>query len=285
MDNHPFPSFNFPYTSSTDSQQSFSSYGSTGPLLVFQDEKENTTRCVPQKKGNPEKTRVRLIANKPTLPLKTSNKCHRFSFDKNDREKLWTCNRSLTNFGTDYGDLVNESLLKLVGEEMPRNVKLKNTRAKSAPFFESFCDDVYDVPMEMLDDLFKEAYVEESLEWTGKYFGNCLVHHVNTLGADPTVILAHPWGEEMDKVTFSSVQFHSDDNGILSSKFLPGKYTFNFPNRIRQINTTCQGQSSSSVIAVRTDYTCSFMKQDYNHDDAQVCIATVYRYLYYTPQT
>lgn len=272
MNNNHFPSFNFPYTAEADLRQSFCAYGSTGPLFVYQDEEENTIRCVTQKTGNTASTRVRLTARKPTLPLKPPNKvCQRFTFEKNDLELEWNCkNHYMNNLSKDHGDIVQESLAKIVHEEvMQRNWKPCNAyqTKNTASFLGNFFDDISDIPLEMLDDLFQETFVEENFEWTGKYFGNCVAHQVNSISGDPVVILAHPSGDIMDKLSLSSVQFHPDNNGLLSTKLLPGKHTFNFPNRIRQINTINAGQSCSSIMAVRTDYTCSFLKQEYGDDD------------------
>ena len=272
MSDHCFSSFNFPYTSSVDLRQFLLDYGKPGQLHVYRDE-ESSVKCISQTKNITQNTRLKLRANKPTLPLGLPNKvCRRFDIEETDRAQLRNSayHRNIANFRTDRGDILYGSLADLVSKEVSslsrKNYTGNRNRRSLRSFLGRFDNKFCEIPVEVLDDLLLESFEEDRFELAGKYYGNCLVHQTNISNGDPTIVLAYPCGELMDKFTASHLELCSDHDSGLVAKLLPGKDYFSFPGKIRQINTVNLNHTSS-VLAVRSDYSCSFFTYKCEQDE------------------
>lgn len=271
MSNHCFPSFNFPYTSSVDLHQTFLDYGRTGPVLIFKDEEK--VKCISQNKGMTENRNVRLLANKPTLPLQLPNKVlWKYNIDKSEKEQyFWNHERNMFNFSSDKREVMYGHLAETCTRGYTNAIwKVNEKRPKKfLAVVERFDDGFCEIPAEVLSGFFRESCLQEKQEiQSGVYFGNCLAHWTDA--SDPRIVLAYPGGDIMDKLHLSCVEVHSENEGELSAKLVSRNECFDLPGRISQVSVV----DSSSVLAVRTDYTCSFFKKKYMYgqDSYEVCV-------------
>jgi hypothetical protein len=249
-----FPSFNFPYTSCEDSRQFLVDYGRTGPVHVFKN--EQNVECIPQKKEINKNTMVRLISEKPTLPLNFPdiNICDDVNHEAPlaQIEKQLQCEQAVTNFTSDYGSVVFGGLAEEVGREAaaqswrPTSCRLKRL-AKFDPVIKRLQNDFCDTPTGLLTDLLQECDREEKLDATGKYYNNCLAHDRST----SDIVLVYPGGRTMNEMCASHLEI--DDEEGMSVKLSARTGRFSLPDRICEVSV---GNDQDGIIAVKTHHQC-----------------------------
>ena len=291
MSPHSFPSFNFPFSPSVDLQLSLCDYGRTGPLAIYKDDEENI-RCFPQKKSFSQNTTVRLRAEKPSLPVSVPSKTsHRFTLDRGQfhtefstsaTDVLQFTRRNLESFSVKHGDILYNKLCSLIRSAtacsiLPKFGVAKRLNANVKQLLNNFVsrleDDVSalsDIPFSILENLLTESYAEDMVKTKAGYSGNCLAYQMNhsESAGDTKLILASPGGGDMEKLTLRVVECSTDD---MVMKLSQEKEVFTFPNMICEIkmeNECCD----TPLIAVRSNYTCSFFNGQFNEDcEKQVC--------------
>ena len=230
-------------------------YGRTGPVYGFKN--GQNLECIPQKKEISGNIKVRLISEKPTLPLNLPGKLNGKVVEP------WDYLQSVTNLISDYGDVVFGELADVVGTEAatlswcPPETSNSERLTKFAPVINRLETNFCDVPLSLLTDLVQESGEEEKVMETEKYYGNCLAHARLTLAQDSDIVLVYPGGPTMSELCFSHLESDHEEERGFSVRLSARTGTFSLPERICEVSMGNEIEQGG-IIAVRTDHKCWF---------------------------
>ena len=264
MSNLKFPSFNFPYTSCENLRQFLVDYGRTGAVHIFKD--GENIECISQKKEMDKNVRVRLVSEKPTLPINLPGKLDRELKVQRQAEfqELWDCQQPVTDLTADHGEVVFGGIAKLIGAEAvdsPWFPPMINTQKlqRFDPILNKLDTNFCDLPLDLMTSLVQKSMEEDKVTTSGKYCGNCLAYAESTL-QESDVVVVYPGGATMSELCVTHLE--NDGSSIRLSK---DEGSFPLTERICQVGVGAE-VDQSHIISVRTSYKCWFFKSPFGKD-------------------